>query len=51
MVQAKGLTDRAVADIILNNDSEEDLGSDNKSELSEWKWKWIWKWKWFWHRR
>lgn len=35
MVQAKGLTDRAVADIILNNDSEEDFGSDNNNELSE----------------
>jgi len=29
------LTDRAVADIILSNDSEEDFGSDNNSELSE----------------
>ena len=35
MVQAKGLTDKEVADIILNNDSEEDFGSDNNSELSE----------------
>jgi hypothetical protein len=34
MVQAKGLTDRADADI-LNNDSEEDFGSDNNKELSE----------------
>jgi len=35
MVQAKGLTDRAVADITLNNDSEEDFGSDNNSGLSD----------------
>ena len=35
MVQAKGLTNRAVANIILNNDSEEDFGSDNNNEFSE----------------
>ena len=35
MVQAKSHTDRAVADIILNNDSDEDFGSDNNNELSE----------------
>jgi hypothetical protein len=35
MVQAKGPTDRAVADITRNNDSEGDFGSDNNNELSE----------------
>jgi hypothetical protein len=35
MVQAKGLTDTAVADITLNNDSEEDFGSENNNELRE----------------
>jgi len=35
MVHPKGPTDKAVTDILLNSDSEEDFGSDNNNELSE----------------
>jgi hypothetical protein len=35
MVHPKGLTDKAVTDILLNSNSEEDFGSDNNNELSE----------------
>jgi hypothetical protein len=35
MVHPKGLADKAVTDILLNSDSEEDFGSDNNNELSE----------------
>ncbi|GFG29303.1 hypothetical protein Cfor_03731 [Coptotermes formosanus] len=35
MAHAKGLTDKAVEDILLNSDSEEDFGSDNNSESSD----------------
>lgn len=34
MVHPKGLTDKAVTDILLNSDSEEDFGIDNNNELS-----------------
>jgi hypothetical protein len=33
MVHPKGLTDKAVTDILLNSDSEEDFGIDNNNEL------------------
>jgi hypothetical protein len=35
MVHPTGLTDKAVTDILLNSESEEDFGSDNNNELSE----------------
>jgi hypothetical protein len=35
MLHPKGLTDKAVTDILLNSDSGEDFGSDNNNELSE----------------
>jgi len=34
MVHPKGLTDKAVTDILLNSDSEEDFGIYNNNELS-----------------
>jgi hypothetical protein len=34
-VHGRGLSDKAVVDIVLDSDSEEDFGSDNKSELIE----------------
>lgn len=34
MVHPKGLTDKAVTDILLNSDSEEDFGIDNNNELT-----------------
>jgi hypothetical protein len=35
MAHPKGLTEKAVTDILLNSDSEEDFGSDNNNEWSE----------------
>jgi hypothetical protein len=35
MVHGKGLSNKAVEDILLKSGSEEDFGSDNDSELSE----------------
>jgi hypothetical protein len=35
MAHGKGMSDKAVEDILLNCDSEEDFGSDNDSQLSE----------------